>query len=130
MKTLYRAVYGVALFVTALVPNEFVSRYHAAQAGHRQAAFPTVFFLVAHWRDDRVAQDRKGHQGRIGVTWVDGVTAKHHHLQVHAYLGGGQASTVGGLHGVYQVGQQVCDLRSAKSLNGLGHAQQSGIAHF
>ena len=85
--------------VHAAVADACPARHHAAQARHREAAFPALFFLAAQGLDRRVDQDRARHRRRIGVARIVGET-EDHQLQVLADLRRRQAGPAGGFHGV------------------------------
>ena len=106
-----------------------VARHQAAQAGHRQAAFPAVFHLVGQRRDDRIAQDGLRHRRRVGIALV-AVEAEDHQLQVHADLRRGQSHALGGGHGLEHVRDQRAQLGRAEMRHGRGHAQQPRVAHL
>ena len=61
---------GAPCWIEAGVADARVARHHAAQAGHRQAAFPALFLVVAERRDRRIDQHRLGHRRRVRVALV------------------------------------------------------------
>jgi len=130
MKAFHAAVDRTALGVKALVADTLPAGYPPAQAGHRQAALPALFFLAAQRRDHGVDQHGARHQRRIRVAHIGLVTAKNHHLQIDPDLRRGQSSAVGRMHGVEQVNDQAMERGGVKGLHRLGQAQQARIAHF
>ena len=128
VETVGFTLYQPALGVEAGVADARMARHHAAQAGHRQAALPTIHHLFIQRRDHRVDQHRGRHGRRIGVAHVARV-AEDHQLQIDTDLRRRQTSTVGRGHGLEHVGNQYLQLRRAKCAHGRGHTQQARVAH-
>ena len=129
VKALGLAVDGAPERILPGVANAREARHLAAQAGHRQAALPALFHLIAQRRDQRVDQDRFRHRRRIGVTLVL-PESEDHQCQVDPDLRRGQAGAASRVHGLEQVGDQRAHGRGVEFTHGLGDAQQARVAHL
>ena len=130
MEAVHRAVQRVAIQVEPGVADARPARHQPAQTGHRQAAFPTVFFSTFQRCDHRVDEHCARHHRRVRVTRVGGVGAKNHHLEVHTDLRRGQTGAAGGVHGVHHVGHQGVQCIGVEFGHRLRHPQQPGVAHL
>ena len=103
----------IALRVEARVADARPARHHAAQAGHRQAAFPAVLELVGERRDHRIDELGVRHRLGVGIARV-ALDAEDHHAQRHADLRRGEPGAVLRLHRVAHVGQQRVQLAACR----------------
>src|SRR5690606_11016735 len=85
VKALGDAVDRLSIGREALVADAGVAGYDAAQAGHREAAFPAVLGLVVQRRDHRVDEDGHRYRRRVRVTLAV-LEAEDHHAQADADL--------------------------------------------
>ncbi|MCY1431500.1 hypothetical protein D9M71_474700 [compost metagenome] len=131
MEAVGKAVDRVALGVDAFVADVLETRHHAAQTGHRQAAFPTLLKFAGCRRDHRVEQDGLRHRLGIRVT-LAALEAEDHQLQVDTDLWCGQAHATHMAHGFEHIFDQLLQFGTAEHVFGhwRGDAQQAFVAHL
>ena len=104
-------------------------RHHAAQARHRQAAFPVIFQLVRERREHRI--DEHGVRNFLGLR-VARVQRhpENHHLQADAYLRRGQTGPGEMRHGVAHVRQERLQLGRVDRSTGCACSSSKRIARL
>ncbi len=129
VKAFRYAIDGQALRIKATVADATEARYHAIHAGHRQAAFPVLFFLGSQCLDRRVDENCLRYGRRIRIPLV-ALEAHDHDCQVHADLRRGEADAFGGCHRLEHVPDQCIEIRAVESKHGFRDAEQARVAHF